>query len=142
MRISDWSSDVCSSDLSGLASSWAAFTVHGSLNLQPGGRLGFVLPAELLHANYAAPVRRFLFENFAQVDLVLFEERVFAEAETEALLLLADGYGGSTDHARIRQVSSAAALRSEDQTSELQPLMSFSYAVICLKRKKHIPMNT
>src|SRR3546814_16656495 len=75
MRISDWSSDVCSSDLSGLASSWAAFTVHGSLNLQPGGRLGFVLPAELLHANYAAPVRRFLFENFAQVDLVLFEER-------------------------------------------------------------------
>lgn len=96
--------------LSGLASSWAAFTVHGALSLQPGGRLGFVLPAELLHANYAAPVRRFLFENFSQVDLVLFEERVFAEAETEALLLLADGYGGSTDHARIRQVNDADAL--------------------------------
>lgn len=96
--------------LSGLASSWAAFTVHGALSLQPGGRLGFVLPAELLHANYAAPVRRFLFENFSQVDLVLFEERVFAEAETEALLLLADGYGGSTNHARIRQVTDAGAL--------------------------------
>ena len=96
--------------LSGLASSWAAFTVHGALTLQPGGRLGYVLPAELLHANYAAPVRRFLFENFAQVDLVLFEERVFAEAETEALLLLADGFGGSTDHARIRQINDAAAL--------------------------------
>lgn len=99
--------------LSGLASSWAAFTVHGALSLQPGGRLGFVLPAELLHANYAAPVRRFLFENFAQVDLVLFAERVFAEAETEALLLLADGYGGSTDHARIRQITSANALTVE-----------------------------
>lgn len=99
--------------LSGLASSWAAFTVHGALSLRPGGRLGFVLPAELLHANYASPVRRFLFENFAQVDLVLFEERVFAEAETEALLLLADGYGGSTDYARIRQVSDAGALLSE-----------------------------
>lgn len=96
--------------LSGLASSWAAFTVHGALNLCPGGRLGFVLPAELLHANYAAPVRQFLFANFDQVDLVLFEERVFHEAETEAVLLLADGYGGSTDHARIRQVSTAAAL--------------------------------
>ncbi|WP_454142029.1 N-6 DNA methylase [Microbacterium lacticum] len=96
--------------LSGLASSWAAFTVHAALSLQPGGRLGFVLPAELLHANYAAPVRRFLFDNFARVDLVLFDERVFAEAETEALLLLADGYGGSTDHARIRQVTDAAAL--------------------------------
>lgn len=96
--------------LSGLASSWAAFTVHGALSLRQGGRLGYVLPAELLHANYAAPVRRFLFENFAQVDLILFEDRVFAEAETEALLLLADGYGGSTDHARIRQVRDAAAL--------------------------------
>lgn len=99
--------------LSGLASSWAAFTVHGALSLQPGGRLGFVLPAELLHANYAAPVRRFLFENFAQVDLVLFEERVFAEAETEALLLLADGYGGATNHARIRQVNDADALSAD-----------------------------
>ncbi|WP_341925249.1 N-6 DNA methylase [Nocardioides psychrotolerans] len=99
--------------LSGLASSWAAFTVHGALNLCPGGRLGFVLPAELLHANYASPVRRFLFANFAQVDLVLFEERVFDEAETEAVLLLADGYGGSTDHARIRQVPTAAALSLE-----------------------------
>lgn len=96
--------------LSGLASSWAAFTVHGALSLRRGGRLGFVLPAELLHANYAAPVRRFLFENFSQVDLVLFEERVFAEAETEALLLLADGFGGSTDHARIRQVNDVDAL--------------------------------
>ena len=99
--------------LSGLASSWAAFTVHGALHLRPGGRLGFVLPAELLHANYASPVRRFLFENFAQVDLVLFEERVFEEAETEAVLLLADGFGGSTDHAGIRQVPSAAALSLE-----------------------------
>lgn len=99
--------------LSGLASSWAAFTVHGALNLLPGGRLGFVLPAELLHANYAAPVRRFLFENFAQVDLVLFEERVFDEAETEAVLLLASGFGGNTDHARIRQVPTAAALELE-----------------------------
>lgn len=99
--------------LSGLASSWAAFTVHGALSLRPGGRLGYVLPAELLHANYAAPVRRFLFENFAQVDLVMFEERVFAEAETEAVLLLADGFGGSTDHARIRQVADAAALSTD-----------------------------
>lgn len=99
--------------LSGLASSWAAFTVHGALSLRAGGRLGYVLPAELLHANYAAPVRRFLFENFAQVDLVLFEQRVFEEAETEAVLLLADGYGGSTDHARIRQVANAASLATD-----------------------------
>lgn len=78
--------------LSGLASAWAAFTVAASLHLRPGGRLGFVLPAELLSANYAGPVRKFLFENFADVHLVLFEERVFPDAETEVVLLLASGY--------------------------------------------------
>lgn len=97
--------------LSGLASAWAAFTIHAALQLAPGGRLGFVLPAELLSANYAGPVRRFLFEHFERVELVLFEERVFAEAETEAVLLLASGYErGSTEQAHIGQVRNASDL--------------------------------
>ena len=45
--------------LSNLASSWAAFAVHAALFLRPGGRMGLVLPAELLSVNYAAQVRRF-----------------------------------------------------------------------------------
>ncbi|KLO61801.1 methyltransferase [Dermacoccus sp. PE3] len=98
--------------LSGLASAWAAFTIHSAMHLAQGGRLGFVLPAELLSANYAAPVRRFLFERFASVELVLFEQRVFAEAETEAVLLLADGYQqGSSTSASIRQVTNADGLQ-------------------------------
>src|SRR3546814_5178963 len=31
-----------------------------------------------------------------------------------------------------------AALRSEEHTSELQSLMRISYAVFCLKKKKHL----
>lgn len=96
--------------LSGLASAWAAFTVHAALHLAPGGRLGFVLPAELLAANYASPVRSFLLERFAKVELVLFEQRVFPEAETEAVLLLADGYGSSTKSVTVRQATNAAGL--------------------------------
>lgn len=46
--------------LTGLASYWAAFTVHSALFLKPGGRVGLVVPAELLTVNYAAAVRRFL----------------------------------------------------------------------------------
>ncbi|MDO4243244.1 MAG: N-6 DNA methylase [Actinomyces sp.] len=99
--------------LSGLASAWAAFTVVSALHLRAGGRLGFVLPAELLSANYAGAVRRFLFENFGSIELVLFDERVFAEAETEAVLLLASGYGeGPAPAALIRQVRSAAELQA------------------------------
>ncbi|GIG36295.1 methyltransferase [Cellulomonas pakistanensis] len=97
--------------LSGLASSWAAFTVHSAAFLKEGGRLGLVLPAELLAVNYAAPVRKFLFKHFRSVELVLFDEQVFPEAEADVVLLLASGYrSGPTDHAVIRVAKNAAAL--------------------------------
>lgn len=95
-------------NLTNLASSWAAFTVHSALHLRVGGRLGLVLPAELLTVNYAAPVRRFLLEHFAEVTLVLFEERVFPGVEVDAVVLLADGYDptgqSGTDHMSVHQV--------------------------------------
>ncbi|MGH3873387.1 MAG: HsdM family class I SAM-dependent methyltransferase [Pseudonocardiaceae bacterium] len=97
--------------LSRLASSWAAFTVHSALFLKPGGRLGLVLPAELLSVNYAAEVRRFLMQRFARVGLVLFTERVFPGVQEEVVLLLADGYGqGPADHCELQQLCTAADL--------------------------------
>ncbi|MGF6272412.1 adenine-specific DNA-methyltransferase [Massilia sp. UYP11] len=101
--------------LTGLASSWAAFTVHSAMFLKQGGRLALVLPAELLSVNYAAPVRRFLFARFREVQLVLFDEQVFSEAEADVVLLLADGYlDGPADHATIRQAKNADKLASLD----------------------------
>lgn len=98
-------------NLSGLASSWAAFTVHSALMLKKGGRLGLVVPAELLSVNYAAEVRRFLMDRFAKVDLVLFTERVFAEAQEDVVLLLAEGFEeGRSKHMSIYQAQNAAAL--------------------------------
>lgn len=90
--------------LTGLASSWAAFTVHSALFLKPGGRLGLVLPAELLTVNYAAPVRRFLVERFSDVRLVMFTERVFPGVMEEVVLVLADGFDkGPARHCEILQ---------------------------------------
>ena len=101
-------------NLTNLASSWAAFTVHSALHLRAGGRLGLVLPAELLTVNYAAPVRQFLMDHFADVTLVLFEERVFPGVEVEAVLLLADDYDPDgrrgTDHMSLIQVRDASDL--------------------------------
>ncbi len=95
--------------LTNLASSWAAFTVHASLFLRPTGRLGLVLPAELLSVSYAAPVRRFLLERFRHVQLVLFTERVFPGVQEEVLLLLAEGTG-PTDRFDVHQVRDLAEL--------------------------------
>lgn len=100
--------------LSGLASSWAAFTVHAALFLRPGGRMALVLPAELLSVNYASAVRKFLFDRFASVELVMFDEQVFPEAEADVVLLLADGFdGGPSGHAVIHRARNAEALTSE-----------------------------
>lgn len=100
-------------NLTALASSWAAFTVHSALFLKRGGRLGLVLPAELLSVNYAAQVRRFLLERFREVSIVLFEERVFPGVLEEVVLLLADGYDeGAAEHASVFQV------RNPDELTE------------------------
>lgn len=96
--------------LTGLASSWAAFTVHASAFLKPSGRLALVLPAELLSVNYAAEIRRFLLKRFGSVRLVLFEDLVFPGVLEEVVLLLAEGTGGA-DYFEVLQVKNAADLR-------------------------------
>lgn len=83
--------------LTGLSSSWAPFVVHASRFLKPNGRLGLVLPAELLTVNYAASIRDFLLRRFATIRLVAFEERVFPGVSEEVVLLLAEGTGGADD---------------------------------------------
>ncbi|PMC76049.1 N-6 DNA methylase [Brachybacterium sp. UMB0905] len=113
--------------LTGLASSWAAFTVHASQFLKTGGRLGLVLPAELLSVNYAAPVRSYLFSAFASIDLVLFEQQVFPEAEAEVVLLLAEGYGQGPAHfASFSHTRDAQTL--ESMPEEPQPWVPLSTA--------------
>ncbi|WP_353828116.1 N-6 DNA methylase [Agromyces sp. SYSU T0242] len=108
--------------MSGLASSWAAFTIHSALFLKRGGRLGLVVPAELLSVNYAAEVRRFLFDRFETVTLVMFTERVFLDAQEEVVLVLAEGYeDGPTDHAVIHQVHNAADLSNLATATKWSP---------------------
>lgn len=97
--------------LTNLASSWASFTVHSTLHVRIGGRLGLVLPAEMLTVNYAAPVREFLMREFRRVRLVLFAERVFPGVMEDVVLVLAEGRGeGPTDHCELLQTRNAASL--------------------------------
>lgn len=82
--------------LSGLAGSWAAFTVAAARHVAPDGRLALVLPAELLGVDYAREVRRFLLRRFRRVRIVAFDERVFPSVLEEVVLLLAEGSGGAS----------------------------------------------
>jgi hypothetical protein len=94
--------------LTELSSSWAPFLIHASAFLRPNGRLAFVLPMELLVTDYAGPVRTFLQERFAKVDIVTFEQRVFPGALVDAVLLMAEGIGPGD--VRIHRLSNVVDL--------------------------------
>lgn len=97
--------------LTNLASSWAAFTVHSALHVETGGRLGLVLPAEILSVNYAAPIREFLMREFSSVRLVMFTERVFPGVMEDVVLLMAEGRAlGPTDHCELLHARNGTAL--------------------------------
>src|SRR3546814_5550406 len=115
MRISDWSSDVCSSDLS-------QDRLQARAHLQPDE--GRQVPQG------AAPGR-------ARGGLGLGGDRTVdrrAPQRTRLTLLL--GSCHSTRRSPCRWCPSfRPRARSEEHTSELQSLMRISYAVFCLKKK-------
>src|SRR3546814_3690748 len=119
MRISDWSSDVCSSDLGGGAQRYP---------LQPQQR-------ERGEAEH-----RERDEHFDQSEAVFGGTPTKSEAVfggTPARREAAITHRSSPCRRRRRSPRRAHRYaRSEEHTSELQSLMRISYAVFCLKQKK------
>src|SRR3546814_6107968 len=108
MRISDWSSDVCSSDL--LASRVAQ--LDAALDLARRA------PVQIIHRAACGDDAT----GLLQIGAVKA-----GDDPARALRRLAAHQG---------EVSGHLGERSEEHTSELQSLMRISYAVFCLKKKK------
>src|SRR3546814_8246937 len=116
MRISDWSSDVCSSDLIGRSRRGD----EGSSEL--GEASAVVEPPGLLVADG---------RNLEDGRHLRQQRRALARQHRHRRKLAAgdQGAGGA--------VRDGHAVRSEEHTSELQSLMRNSYAVFCWKQKKN-----
>ena len=84
--------------LSGLCSSWVPYLIVTASLLRQGGRMAFVVPAEIGHAPYAAPLLDWLARHFSEVRLVAVRQKLFTELSEDVWLLYADGFGGRTDH--------------------------------------------
>jgi len=80
----------------GLSSSWAPFLVVAATLLKAGGRMAFVVPAEIGHATYAEPLIECLCRHFDRVGVIAIREKLFPELSEDAWLLYCDGFGGST----------------------------------------------
>jgi adenine-specific DNA methylase len=96
-----------------LTNAWVPFVVASSMLVRDGGRVGLVVPAELLQVTYAAQLRDFLLTRFREITLVTFERLVFDGILQEVVLFC--GVAGSGP-ARIRTVHlvDAAALAGAD----------------------------
>src|SRR3546814_3764527 len=125
MRISDWSSDVCSSDLG----PYSGATGYDGLWTQ------------LMHAAENDEVKAIFMPHNSGGGAVDGLEEL-----AEAIYANSARFGGKpiwamlADHSHSASYWLASAadkvFRSEEHTSELQSLMRNSYAVLCLKKKK------
>src|SRR3546814_1901049 len=120
MRISDWSSDVCSSDLLGRASCFAGAPEPALAQLD-----AIIAQRERDRPTGSYTTR--LFEQGAK----RIAQKVGEEGVETALASVA----GSNDELLGEAADLIYHLRSEEHTSELQSLMRNSYAVFCLKQK-------
>jgi adenine-specific DNA methylase len=89
---------------SSLTSSWAPFLVAATGLLRPGGRLAFVVPAEIGHAPYAVPLLEYLVRHFASVQVIAIREKIFPELSEDCWLLSADGYGEQSDFIKFSAI--------------------------------------
>src|SRR3546814_4420987 len=113
MRISDWSSDVCSSDL------W---------------------PSCLRHRNGVSPPSRARVKNIVTRLGKCSSVRIVSPGSADAAFDQEPSALRRTGKTLCRAGShcicnAREAVRSEEHTSELQSLMRISYAVFCLKKK-------
>jgi len=96
--------DLCArvgAQFTGLTSSWAPFLVAAASLLKPGGRMAFVVPAEIGHAPYAAPLMEYLVTNFAVVHVIAVREKLFPQLSEDCWLLYTEGFGGKTQEIRF-----------------------------------------
>src|SRR3546814_5953813 len=118
MRISDWSSDVCSSDLRRHIPAWLRpCTLHG--RILPRGRCatdGICRTHRPAHGTMADPADD--------------PGRPLPDPDSQR------PRGTERGSKWERPCRLTFPCRSEEHTSELQSLMRISYAVFCLKKKK------
>src|SRR3546814_5594464 len=128
LRISDWSSDVCSSDLDGKGEPAA----HGLTGLRREHRRHFfpylVDRLERPHHDLEIP---YLSVGVPADDVDAIDlDAVELADEFEAGLIAVDDLAQIAKTVAAEDV--ARRVRSEEHTSEIQSLMRISYAVFCL----------
>src|SRR3546814_9637959 len=129
MRISDWSSDVCSSDLP---------AGPGMQIFSPDGKYGYVCSSFNPETDVISVADHQIVARVKQESP--FCPNIAATPDgSQVWFTLKDVGKTQVFNARppfnVLKVLDTGPIRSEEHTSELQSLMRISYAVFCLKKK-------
>ncbi len=73
-----------------LTNAWVSFIIGSSLLLKSRGRIGFVVPAEILQVSFASQLRDFLAHFYNKINIISFEKLVFPNIQQEVVLLLCE----------------------------------------------------
>lgn len=96
-----------------LTNAWVSFVVGSSLLLKEQGKIGFVIPAELLQVSYAQQLREFLAHFYNKINIISFEKLVFPDIQQEVVLLLCEKNGSNShliEHLELKDASELSTL--------------------------------
>lgn len=96
-----------------LTNAWVSFVVGSSLLLKDRGKIGFVLPAEILQVSYAQQLRNFIAQFYNKINIISFKKLVFPDIQQEVVLLLCEKDGTKShqiDHIELKDASELADL--------------------------------
>ncbi|URZ88079.1 Eco57I restriction-modification methylase domain-containing protein [Floricoccus penangensis] len=73
-----------------LINAWMAFTVASIEMIKRGGKIGFVLPTDLLQVSYAKQLRDYLFDSLSSLTVITFNGLVFENIQQDVVLILGE----------------------------------------------------
>jgi adenine-specific DNA-methyltransferase len=95
-----------------LTNAWVSFVVGSSLLLKSKGKIGFVVPAEILQVSFAKQLRNFLAHFYNKIHIISFEKLVFPNIQQEVVLLLCEKTGGKQHNIEHIELTDASELKN------------------------------
>ena len=104
-----------------LTNAWVSFIVGSILLLKENGKIGFVVPAEILQVSFAKTIRKFLVDIFNKISIVSFEQLVFPDIQQEVVLLLCEKNNSNQHNIEHIEVQDLTKLNTLDISKLRQP---------------------
>lgn len=110
-----------------LTNAWVSFVIGSSQLLKENGKIGFVLPAEILQVSYAKQLRTFLAQFYNKINIISFEKLVFPNIQQEVVLLLCEKDNSNKHNIDHIELKDASELENLDYARLKSPIKTIDF---------------